>query len=55
MGDTLKEIEFEYIIKVNETKDGILKVKDVIELEDLNDKMEGLFKVNSKEYNFIFK
>lgn len=55
LGDTLKEIEFEYIIKVNETKNGILKVKDITKLDDLNDKMEGVFKVNSKKYNFVFK
>lgn len=49
------EVEFEYKIKPNETKEGILKIKEIPQLETLNDKMEGRFLINSDEYSFIFK
>ena len=49
------EVEFEYKIKPNETKKGILKIKEIPQLETLNDKMEGRFLINSDEYSFIFK
>lgn len=55
LGNTTKETEFEYVVKANESKNGVLKVKDIAEIGDLNDKMEGVFKVNSKKYNFVFK
>ncbi len=55
LGILVKEVEFEYKIKPNETKEGILKIKNISQLETLNDKMEGIFLINSDEYNFIFK
>ena len=55
LGRLVKEVEFEYKIKPNETKEGILKIKNIPQLETLNDKMEGIFLINSDEYNFIFK
>ena len=55
LGTLVKEVEFEYKIKPNETKEGILKIKKVPNLETLNDKMEGIFLINGDEYSFIFK
>lgn len=55
LGILVKEVEFEYKIKPNETKEGILKIKEIPQLETLNDKMEGRFLINSDEYSFIFK
>ena len=55
LGILVKEVEFEYKIKPNETKEGILKIKNISQLETLNDKMEGIFMINSEEYNIIFK
>ena len=55
LGILVKEVEFEYKIKPNETKEGILKIKEIPQLETLNDKMEGKFLINSDEYSFIFK
>jgi len=55
LGILVKEVEFEYKIKPNEIKEGILKIKEIPQLETLNDKMEGRFLINSDEYSFIFK
>lgn len=55
LGILVKDVEFEYKIKPNETKEGILKIKKVPKLETLNDKMEGIFLINEDEYSFIFK
>ncbi len=39
------------ILEDNETKEGVLKIKNIPQLDILNDKMEGIFKINSEEYN----
>ena len=36
LGILVKEVEFEYKIKPNETKEGILKIKNISQLETLN-------------------
>ncbi|WP_455538024.1 hypothetical protein [Terrisporobacter sp.] len=55
IGKLVREVEFEYKIKPNETKEGILKIKNISQLDTLIDKMEGKFVINSDEYYFIFK
>ncbi|WP_455543177.1 hypothetical protein [Intestinibacter sp.] len=55
IGELIRKVEFEYKIKPNETKEGILKIKNISQIDDLIGKMEGKFVINSNEYYFIFK
>lgn len=55
LGTSVKEVEFQYKVKSNESKEGILIIKNIPKLETLNDKRQGILLINSDERYFIFK
>ena len=55
IGQSLKNVEFKVKLKGKETKYANLKIKDVSNLNDLYDKIYGVFTGNSSKYDFIFK
>ena len=51
----MKNVEFNVKLKGKERKYANLKIKDVSNLNDLYDKIYGVFIGNSSKYDFIFK
>ena len=55
IGESLKNVEFNVKLKGKERKYANLKIKSISNLNDLYDKIYGVFIGNSSKYDFIFK
>ena len=55
IGESSKTVEFKAKLKGKEKKYTNLKIKNISNLDDLNDKIYGVFLGNSFKYDFMFK